>query len=424
MPPVRSARAAKLKAARRAPYRLVGSGNRMGRLRQRISIMGNPARVRIRQLMRANSEKMTAEVRETMNSLLRLPLADEKVLTDTDLLALYNYPLVYGVKQIQYNTLAWLMGSYRRTPGAGNLADVSLSSEGVVIGRPGFSAYTQKYMKAIEDRTGPNPTNARRHVVAWHTMRELMNLLIKHIDDQHAVGETDSEEEEKEEDAELPISGKVQRVAQMLNAIDVSKVPDAVVKEANDILQKMPDRPFGGHGDAGKAIFRSLFIMFGNPLNLWWGNSKANSRLPGIYTRTVNKMKAEGTKEKLLALADTWTTVEGDTIDATACLVAGLAIKEAAEKIPEGTSEQAALTIMLEQANTALVLLEVDFQPGSLAEAAEIRREDRNELFSLGFQLHEQKIAMEQGRYFEPAKVMAFFTLMHRYPDPVAVQPD
>lgn len=409
-------------ARRQTPYQVQSPGNRVRRLLQRMSTRKKPARERIRQLMSENEGKMTDEVRKTMNSLLSMPIAEREIMTDLDLLVLYNYPLNYRVKQIQYNTLAWLMGSYRRTPGAGSLADVSLTAQGVVTGRPGFSVYTQQYMKAIEDKTGHNPTNARRHVVAWHTIRSLMNLLISSIDGQPAAAQTDSEEEEKNDDAELSADQRVQRVAQMLSAIDASKVPDAVKSEADDLLKKMPDRPFGGHGDAGKTILRSLFIMFGNPLNLWWGNSRANSRLPGIYTRTMNKLKAEGTKEKLLALANTWTTVEGETIDATARLVAGMAIKEADDEMAGRTPEQTAIAIMLEQASTALVLLEVDFQPGSLAEAAEIWREDRSELIAMGCQLHEQRIAMELGRYSDPAEVMTFFALMHRYPDPVAQQ--
>ena len=422
MPPVKPTKSNSRNNAGHAPYQVGSSANRMRRLQERISLNGKSASVRLLQLMRDNKDKMTDEVRETMESLLLLPFANTKVLTDIDLLALYNYPLNGRVKQQQYNTLAWMMDKYSRTPGAGSLADVRLSSEGVVTGRPGFPAYTQKYMKAVEDKTGPNPNNARRHLVAWHTIRALMNLLIKNYDDQDAVVGMDTKEEEKKDDAELSISDKVKRVAQLLENISAPNVPDAVSKEADDKLQNMPKSPFGGHGDAGKIIFRSLFIMFGNPLNLWWGNLSANSRLPGIYNNTVDKMKNQKNQGELLTLASTWTSVEDNTINATAYLVAGMAINEANEKMPVGTSEQDAFNLMLEQANIALTLLEVDFQPASLFEAGELLREDRKDLILLGCQLHEQKIAMEQGRAFDEAKVMEFFTLMHRYPNPIADQ--
>jgi hypothetical protein len=329
----------------------------------------------------ADDALLTPDIQGQLRALMQHPAADTPASTAMDVLAAFNYPLVDGVTRTQYNALRWVMGTSDRAPGAGSLGDLKVTTDGEIDGRPGFPAYTQGHHR-------PDPVEARRHVVAWHRIRSLMNQMISAL-------------------------GGVNNAADELGQLKI-EVPKQVSDEADRLLARRPDRVAGGFGANGKLLLRILFIMNGNPDNLWVGSSAVNSQLPGIYKRTVDAIEKCQSLAGIVELAKTWEAApDTDQIDDTARRAVAremLVYWHAIAGLPETEANpDGARHGFVRQAELTLKDLEVDLTPGSRVEGGRVRDERLARIGTLGRLLH--------GEEFHTRTVLALFQELLLYPN-------
>lgn len=283
---------------------------------------------------------------------------------------------------MQYHSLQWVLDRRNISPGSGGLGTLSIVN-GQVEGRPAFAPWTQEYLRN-------NPAQARRHIIAWHLLRDLMNELINN----NPAG----------------IAG----VAQSLGSLAIL-APDEVLNGVVNKLEQVPARTYGDMGEVGKVILKILYIMNSNPGNLWLGNSIVNSLLPGIRKRSMDALEAASSLQMLIDLARYWASEEDrDTVDSTAHVVTGMTIlrywEETSKYINNEEEYRAVWERSLELARNSLEHLEIDLTPGSKEEAANLADKSSGMLSILAMLLHRDRS--------QPDLIRDLFGILLTYPEP------
>lgn len=146
-------------------------------------------------------------------------------------------------------------------------------------GRPGFPKVTGN-LKDLK----PRPGEHRRHILAWHDLRKFM---------------------------ELAYSSKKKTVVDAIK--EAIEHPDGLAKEAIAEGQALLDKG-KGHKDDDQTLKLGLFVMNGNPRNLWRGRGKINVTINSAAIAMAKDLDRVTTYEGLKELAATWRAADSSPI--------------------------------------------------------------------------------------------------------------
>lgn len=181
--------------------------------------------------------------------------------------------------------ILYTQGKKSAPAGAASLKDLRIDKDGNVLGRPGFSPYTKDFIMT-------NPTQHRRHIIAWHTQRSFFSALYK------------AGPKELAELLELAFDDAYQ----------------GVVEEAEELVSDVPEATFGKaeHRQYGRILLKALFIMNSNVNNLWAGVGQENSEINTASHTVAKAIEHREMISDLLSLAREWVVGTENTITSIA----------------------------------------------------------------------------------------------------------
>lgn len=282
----------------------------------------------------AKDPRLAPSQRDVLGALAAKP-AFAKTVATTHLDALDELNELKGrTTATQYALVLWTLGLRNRPPGAGNLGDLRIGKDGAIDGRPSFPKLTNEALP-------PQPGLARRHIIAWHTIRKVANRRI----------------------AKEGLKAVADECAALLGK---APLPPKLGDEVKTLFADGKDAwRFGAEPDRGRAVLKALFVANGNPNNLWRGSSSVNSALPKRFEAADNVLKGFTKADDILGAALGWAS---DGKSEKALVWAGLAIRDVAEDLlPEGADPDKLLELLRGVAYAALVRLESDEPVGKEA---------------------------------------------------------
>jgi len=137
-----------------------------------------------------------------------------------------------------------------RPPGWGNFGSMTFARDGELEGRPAFAAKTLAWLGTVP------PGRARRHVTAWHNLRRLLNMIIRHR--------------------------RTDLLADFLLHADRD-----LRAEGERLLAHASDSATGA-SRANRNVLLAAFIMNNHRDNLWVGGRRENSEI-AVYGAAVRR---------------------------------------------------------------------------------------------------------------------------------------
>lgn len=288
------------------------------------------------EVLRRNADRIDQPSRGVLQRLAGLRTLRETVApTHLDALAALN-DLGGLTTRTQYRCVCYALGLQQTPPRAGGLSNLRLAGL-EAHGRPTFPKHTQ------EKLNHESPLSARRHILAWHAIRDLANRYVAAVKEGPAA-------------------------ASFARWLDEAKpkLPQAVNDDLKRIFppdgSKPPKAVFGGNEALGRALLPALYVMNGNPKNLWMGDSAENSAIAAKFAHAKEAILARKDANSLLAAARDWVKAAPKTNDSL--WWAGRAILDAAEDADlDGHDPGELLTLLRAVAFMGIAGLDVDEAP-------------------------------------------------------------
>lgn len=193
-----------------------------------------------------------------------------------------NMTVYYALNQLEIagqispnelRAVKWSMGMEMPPPGAATLGDLSINTQGRLQGRPGFDVTT---LTGVPIGAG----EARRHIMAWHTMRDTINGALNNgMTVQEVVGE-------------------------LTVGLNAGQHP-----LRDDVLQRGLDMANAAYPHANNETRQLLALMYtmnSNPDNLWPGSSQVNSTINAVSGAVHNALMGCQNEQELRDLVNGW----------------------------------------------------------------------------------------------------------------------
>lgn len=233
--------------------------------------------------------------------------------TYIELLKTRNY-----ISAREHNVLLYCQGKKSQKPGTTSLGSLNIE-EGAVSGRPVFHSNVQETLSI-------NPSQHRRHIIAWHTIRQFANIVYQQIPDS--------------------LLQVLPALIEKLNTLAIYTKAKALV----DLLQLQDQKQ--------KTLLEALYIMNSNLTNLWPGNGPENSGINTASMTLQNAMAGWETMPALLASMDKWSTAKTqgtgtltDKVKQKAFEVAIPILKGHQEQLVPKLSQISAITLNVQYTN-------------------------------------------------------------------------
>ncbi|MEZ0375127.1 MAG: hypothetical protein ACAI44_38935 [Candidatus Sericytochromatia bacterium] len=201
-----------------------------------------------------------------------------------------------SIPKAELKALKWSLGEEMPAPGTSSLGDLQLragaSGRLQFSGRPAFSEETNR---SVRIEVG----QARRHITAWHTMRNTVNGLL-------AAGVAPDTLADTLRAAILPDSAGARNYAAGF--------------ALTERIRPVP-------GEAEKRLIAVMFAMNSNTANLWPGNAHMNISINSLRAQMERSLERCGEdRGRLLGQADTW--ANGSEIQQSAANILKIALNE------------------------------------------------------------------------------------------------
>ncbi|MFT2020194.1 DUF4157 domain-containing protein, partial [Streptomyces sp. 796.1] len=142
--------------------------------------------------------------------------------------------------------LAYVKGVENKPPTVKGLGTMVIKA-GNITGRPGFAPSTLAALPL-------KPTQHRRHIIAWHNIRDLLN---------RSYAEHDG-----------------QLIGYLNGKLGPGQVDQNITGQVTDSLDKLPQAAFGGVNPAdGKTLMQAAYVMNSSADNLWVGPGRENTEI-------------------------------------------------------------------------------------------------------------------------------------------------